>query len=140
MTADMMKVVFARLVSPEEQELRSYVQSNGGADKVSRNFSLLKDMLSGSNEKPGQLTLLELQRDANKDIEDFLQEDAKVFENKFQLMKSQIQDVKEAVHHETDRIIDFLKSGPQERIRDRVSCVSRPSWNVQALRTYLKRC
>lgn len=123
MTVDMMKLVFARLVSPEERNLRSYVHANGGVDSVSKDDGLLQEMLDNGGPKLKQVSLFELQKDIKKNVDDFLKEDAKVFESKFQLVKTQLQDMKDTVQRETDRVIDFLKAGPQERIRDRVSCI-----------------
>lgn len=144
----LMEIVFERMRSPEERDLSALVaKEQGGLDDVLKNDKLLEEVLAkhkrGSglerdkDEKwakksrralPGQApdavqTVTDLRREVNKDVEQVL-EDNELFDQKFEAMKKQVDEVIVTVKHESDRVIDTILAslaGPQERIVDRVS-------------------
>ena len=65
-------------------------------------------------------TISELRAEVGKDVEQVLA-DNKYFEQKFEVVRMQVEEVKVSIKRETDRVIDTLLSGPHERIIDRVS-------------------
>ncbi|KAI0699900.1 hypothetical protein C8T65DRAFT_296564 [Cerioporus squamosus] len=135
----LMEVVFERMRSPEERDLSVLVSKEpGGLDAVLKNDKLLEEVLAkqktgaGKDEKamkrmkravPGQapdavLTVTELRQEVNKDVEQVLA-DNKFFDQKFEAMKMQVDEVKVEIKHESDRVIDTILAGPHERIVDR---------------------
>ncbi|RPD72434.1 hypothetical protein L226DRAFT_154051 [Lentinus tigrinus ALCF2SS1-7] len=135
----LMEVVFERMRTPEERDLSAFVAKEaGGIDAVLKNDKLLEEVLAkrkfgsgkdvdekGTKKRvvPGQtpdavLTVTELRKEVNKDVEQVLA-DNKVFDQKFEAMKMQVDEVKVEIRHESDRVIDTILAGPHERIVDR---------------------
>ncbi|RPD68326.1 hypothetical protein L226DRAFT_527321 [Lentinus tigrinus ALCF2SS1-7] len=128
----LMEVVFERMRTPEERDLL------GGIDAVLKNDKLLEEVLAkqkagprkdkderGAKKRavPGQtldavLTVTDLRKEVNKDVEQVLA-DNKFFDQKFEAMKMQVDEVKVEIRHESDRVIDTILAGPHERIVDR---------------------
>ena len=136
----LMEVVFERMRTPEEREVSAIVSKEpGGIDAVLKNDKLLEKVLAKQKTNkgkdkdddvtkkratPGQaldavLTVTELRKEVSKDVEQVLA-DNKFFDQKFEAMKMQVEEVKVEIRHESDRVIDTILAGPHERIVDRV--------------------
>ena len=133
----LMEVVFERMRSPEEREVASLVAAQpGGVEAALKNDALLEQVLAAQKSKDGKgagarrhgagaeedktKTISELRAEVGKDVEQVLA-DNKYFEQKFEVVRMQVEEVKVSIKRETDRVIDTLLSGPHERIIDRVS-------------------
>ena len=135
----LMEVVFERMRSPEEREVASLVAAQpGGVEAALKNDALLEQVLAAQKSKDGKgagarrhgggsgaeedktKTISELRAEVGKDVEQVLA-DNKYFEQKFEVVRMQVDEVKVSIKRETDRVIDTLLSGPHERIIDRVS-------------------
>ncbi len=131
----LMEVVFERMRSPEEREVASLIASQpGGVEAALKNDVLLEQVLATQRSKDGKgarrhgggaeedktRTISELRQEVNKDVEQVLAEN-KYFDQKFEVVRMQVDEVKVSIKRETDRVIDTLLSGPHERIIDRVS-------------------
>ncbi|KAI0646024.1 hypothetical protein C8Q79DRAFT_730049 [Trametes meyenii] len=126
-----MDMVFTLLRSPAERELANFIESRpGGIEGVLRDDNLLKQVIA--KQKPlsdvGSMTRLDtpltieiLHKEIDKDIDSILREN-QFFDQKFEAMHVQLQEVKETVKHETDRAIRAILSGPHERIIDQDLC------------------
>ncbi|RPD68335.1 hypothetical protein L226DRAFT_346944 [Lentinus tigrinus ALCF2SS1-7] len=135
----LMEVVFERMRTPEERDLSALVAKEaGGIDAVLKNDKLLEDVLAKQKAGPGKdkdekgtkkravpgqtpdavLTVTDLRKEVNKDVEQVLA-DNKFFDQKFEAMKMQVDEVKVEIRHESDRVIDTILAGPHERIVDR---------------------
>ena len=137
----LMEVVFERMRSPEEREVASLVASQpGGVDAALKNDVLLERVLAAQKAKDGKgaarrhgagaeedktRTIADLRQEVTKDVEQVLA-DNKYFEQKFEVVRMQVDEVKVSIRRETDRVIDTLLSGPHERIIDRVSKFESP--------------
>ena len=137
----LMEVVFERFRSPEERDLSSLVAAQpGGAEAVLKDDQLLQQVLAKQNTRTGGAsakedkaskkhpvgqgdavqTVSELKKEISKDVDQVLAEN-KFFDQKFDAMRLQVDEVKVTIKHESDRVIDAVLSGPHERIVDRVS-------------------
>ncbi|RDX50314.1 hypothetical protein OH76DRAFT_469327 [Lentinus brumalis] len=139
----LMEIVFERMRSPEERDLSAFVsKEQGGLDAVLKNDKLLEELLSkqktdggagmDNGEKgaknarramPGQaldavLTVTDLRKEVSKDVEKVLADNT-FFDQKFEAMKMQVDEVKVKIKHESDRVIGTILAGPHERIVDR---------------------
>lgn len=126
----MISLAFQYLLSPEEEALKAFTEKNGGRDAVAGNDALLSKALAMSKRREDgddgddRMTVLKMREELKKDVDQVLRENAIAFENKFQLMHKEIDGVKSAITHESDRIIEVVKAaqgGPHEYIIDRVS-------------------
>ncbi|KAI0665852.1 hypothetical protein C8Q78DRAFT_1083428 [Trametes maxima] len=123
-----MDMVFTLLRSPAERELANFIESRpGGVEGVLRDDNLLKQVIA--KQKPltnggplarldAPLTIEVLREAVDKDVDSILREN-RFFDQKFEAMRAQLQEVNETVKHETDRAIKAILSGPHERIIDR---------------------
>ena len=137
--ARMMELVFARMRSPEERELAALVGAQpGGAEAVLKDERLLQEVLKkvktgqkeeGGMRRPGQgpqeksegpLTPEALKAEVKKGVDQIMEEN-RFFEQKFEAMRAQVDEVKVVVRHESDRVIDAVLAGPHERIVDKVN-------------------
>ena len=135
----LMEVVFERMRSPDEREVASLVASQpGGVEAALKNDALLEQVLAAQKLKDGKpgarrhgpggagaeedktKTISELREEVKKDVEQVLA-DNKYFDQKFEVVRMQVDEVKVSIRRESDRVIDTLLSGPHERIIDRVS-------------------
>ncbi|KAI0699891.1 hypothetical protein C8T65DRAFT_296383 [Cerioporus squamosus] len=140
----LMEVVFERMRSPEERSLSALVsKEQGGLDALLEDDQLLEQVLeeqkagAGEDEDdngveplvPGQapgavLTVVELRKEVNKEVEEVLAAN-EFFDQKFEAMKMQVEEVRTVIKHESDRVINAILAGlaglggPQERIVDR---------------------
>ncbi len=132
--------MFEQLVSPEQKQLAATVAANGGVKAVKNNDKMLLELEKTASRVPSTPSA-EVHRapwamasDANPNADDlrtdiFEDPDAAVEKNqtvyfrKFEAQKRQIIDeLTFVVKRESDRVIQEIKSGPHDRIRDRV-CV-----------------
>jgi hypothetical protein len=129
----MMTLVFEKMRSPEEREFAALVAIKGGEEKTIANDALLGDILGKSKPRSARmvkqkqddddadLTLSTLRKEIAKDPDEVVKEDAKAFDQKFSAVLTQLEEVKQAVRRESDRVIAIVQGGPHERIVDRVS-------------------
>ncbi|KAI0699896.1 hypothetical protein C8T65DRAFT_580831 [Cerioporus squamosus] len=137
----LMKLVFERMRSPEERDLFVLVsEESDGIDAFLKNDKLVEELLAKHKTRVGigkdkdeegtkdlrraapdaVLTVIELRKEVNKEVEEVLA-DNNTFDKKFEALKTQLDEVKVVVRHESDRVIETLLAGPHERIVDRVS-------------------
>ena len=138
---DILKAMFEQLVSPEQRQLAATVVANGGVKALRNNDKMLlslektasKDPIAPGDEehralwaKPGDgsQNADDLRTDLFEDPEAAVEKNQAVYFRKFEAQKRQIIDeLTFVVQRESDRVIQELKTGPHERIRDRV-CAS----------------
>lgn len=137
----MMQMVFNRMQSPAERELANFVKSKGGV-VTSPDDKLLQEVIKyfqqqqqqqkeGKDRKqnkgsPGSdfpVDLTSFKKELNKEIDDILVANGKVFERAFGAIEISLKEVKGTIVHETDRAIETILAevSPQERIVDSVS-------------------
>ncbi|KAH9847166.1 hypothetical protein C2E23DRAFT_742357 [Lenzites betulinus] len=125
-----MDMVFELMRSPEERELARFVSSKpGGTDAALKNHTFLaqilakqrpskEDSLIAPTQSEDILTVESLQKEIERDV-DSVMRDNRFFEQKFEAMRMQLDEVRVTIRHETDRVIDAVLSGPHERIVDK---------------------
>lgn len=114
-----MLMAFDNMRTSDEREVLSFVKGTGGLDKVLKTDQFLPDLLAKQKARedaqttreqgqkkrdqghPG-FTASEMRKEISKDVEDLLVENAKSFEQKFQLQKAQIEELKGVIKHESD--------------------------------------
>ena len=132
-----------RAVSPEQLELAALVQKRGGATTVMGDNNALSDLLrfkpasasaAGTAKKEregagehsshtGGDELAALKQELFDNPEIAVKKNLEVFERKFLMQQRELAEgMSKMVHHEGDRIILAVTSGPHERIIDPVSC------------------
>lgn len=131
----LMKLVFESLLSTDEREVSLFVERHGGSDKVLQDDVLLSNLFeirrsrsSGPRRpaglQPAEMSLSdeiqELRKETQKDLEKILEESREAFERKFEAQRAQIEDVRNTVVKEGDRIISTMVSGPHDRIVNKV--------------------
>ena len=122
-----MAMVFEQLRSSEERELAAFVSAKGGLAEVLASNDLLEATyakVKSRDEKrqanPKGLSGRRSLRDEIKQEVDQIIAENQEFSLKFEAMRVQLEEVKETVKHESDRVIDAVFSGPHDRIIDRV--------------------
>jgi len=138
--AILMNFVFRGMASPEEQELQTFMNANGGADNFIEDDKLLLDLIRKreaqmSRNNPGgppkelatqmdngaMTSFAEIKSELKRDLDTILAQSRKHFDQKFEEQKHQIAEVKTTIKRESDRIIQEIKSGAHDRILDRAS-------------------
>ena len=141
---DALKAMFEQLVSPEQKELAATVAANGGVTALRNNDKMLLGLERTASKAPGAPSAEghrspwakpgdrsqdadDLKMDIFEDPDAAVEKNQAVYFRKFEAQKRQIIDeLTFVVKRESDRVIQEMKGGPHERIRDRV-CVSYPS-------------
>ncbi|KAH9034700.1 hypothetical protein EDB85DRAFT_2220184 [Lactarius pseudohatsudake] len=139
---NVLTAMFEQLVSPEEKRLNELVRAKGGPKEALRNdkelLSLEKEASKASSapgsewlrvtvtrEKPSDANtnandLNDLRKDIVEDPDIAVKKNENVHSRKFAAQMSQITvDVTSVVKQESDRVIQEMKGGPHDRIRDR---------------------
>ena len=124
----LMDLVFEHLPTSEEREVRAFVSDKGGIETVLGDDKLLEETLttidSRDEKQRGKSTTARTSarslRDEIMQGVDQIIADNREFDLKFDAMKQQLEEVKETVKHESDRVIEKVLSGPHDRIIDRV--------------------
>ena len=128
-----MELLFSMVRSPEERELTKWVEEHGGAEKCKDDDALFKQLVHLYNEKVKMSRQSDLYTDdedpkkeleqmvsikdsLKQDINTLLQDNRKIFERKFELQKIQIDELKENIREEGQKIIKAVISGPHDRI------------------------
>lgn len=125
------QLIFENFQTAEEKAIASYVAKQGGPQKVLDDETLLSKLLEtrrsqGDTSKETSAVkstrdeAQQVQQEVRKDLQKFLEENHKAFERRFDLQKEQIEEIHNAVVKVGDRIIDTMKSGPHERIINKV--------------------
>ncbi|KAI8975832.1 hypothetical protein BD414DRAFT_497057 [Trametes punicea] len=144
---DLLLEFFANAVSPEQRELAALVQKKGGPAAVVGKEETLKELLNFKpsslaasvkrRERDGPEHLMQVQvktkasvRPETIDTKDLVRELAEspevamknnfeVFERKFKMQQRELaEEMSRMVHHEGDRVIEAVTSGPHDRIID----------------------
>ena len=134
-----MKALFEQLVSPEQTQLAATVAANGGVKALRDNDKMLLELEKTASKassipgadghrtgwaKPGDANSIadDLRTDIFEDPDAAVERNQAVYFRKFEAQKRQIIDeLTFLVKRESDRVIQEMKDGPHERIRDRVS-------------------
>ena len=135
---DILKAMFEQLVSPEQRQLAATVVANGGVKALRNNDKMLLSLEKTASKGPiapgdeehralwtkpgdGAQNADDLRTDLFEDPEAAVEKNQAVYFRKFEAQKRQIIDeLTFVVQRESDRVIQELKTGPHERIRDRV--------------------
>jgi hypothetical protein len=138
----MMTVVFEQCRSPQEREVAAFIRSKGSVDKVIADDKLLSDILTKGNSKEerkirsmhSERKVRESKQDAGappnvtkvreeiaQDPWDISSEDADTFERLWAAVLNNLDELKQTVTGEADRVIAAVLAGPHERIVDQVS-------------------
>lgn len=130
-----MFMMFQKLVSPDQQEVATFIQSRGGRACLENEDTVQKlmdyeDKFSAQDELDhsqhvqnlrGPEDIKELRREVDEKPEAAIKKNSSLFSRKFEIQKKQVQEaVSEAVQREGDRIISALNAGPHERLLDPV--------------------
>ncbi|KAI0644525.1 hypothetical protein C8Q79DRAFT_777894 [Trametes meyenii] len=134
---DLIIEFFQKATSPEQQELAALVQKKGGATAVMGNSDALNELLKfkpssatnttkrgdregvehSSHSGPGNLDALKLELFESPELA--IRKNLEVFERKFKMQQRELtEEMRRVVHHEGDRVIEAVTSGPHERIID----------------------
>lgn len=130
-----MALLLQLLRSPEERELKRFIDSKGGPDQFLKRDDLMQELIKKSGEsearteskgpsRKGQPIDLvqEIKRDVRKTVADLISENYDQFMGKFDAQQEQLrQQMDASVRREGDRIITAITGGPHERIIDPVS-------------------
>ena len=145
---DILKAMFEQLVSPEQRQLAATVAANGGVKALRNNDKMLLGLEKTASKAPsapsaeehrapwakpgdGAQNADDLRTDLFEDPEAAVEKNQAVYFRKFEAQKRQIIDeLTFVVQRESDRVIQELKTGPHERIRDRVCASYRPRKHV----------
>lgn len=141
-----MDAVFARMQSPDERELSSFVTTHlGGVDAVLKDDTLHKKLIEKqrsigdrdakgdtdskrSRGRIGSLTVGDLRREIGQDVDQVVAQN-QFFEQKFGSTLAHIDELKNSVENlkNTDRVIEAYGNGPHNQINDPVSAWPVPS-------------
>ena len=134
--------MFESFKSQQEVELAKWINQSGGQTAVLQSDEKVKDMLDketeltsssgthdvvpinlglrgGSKEGEGANKVKDFRLECRKTVEDVISGNLKMFATTFQLSFDKLnEDLTHKIHHEGDRIISYLKSGPWSRLKD----------------------
>ncbi|KAF8259842.1 hypothetical protein EI94DRAFT_1812645 [Lactarius quietus] len=130
---NVLKALFEQLVSPEQKQLAATVAANGGVKALRNNDRILLTLektttnapsvpSAEGQRKPGDAnpTADNLRTEIFEDPDVAVKKNQAVYFRKFEAQKRQIIDeLTFVVRRESDRVIQEMKGGPHERIRDR---------------------
>ncbi|KAF9064589.1 hypothetical protein BDP27DRAFT_153111 [Rhodocollybia butyracea] len=118
-------MIFEHLRTSEERELAAFIAGvPGGKQEVVKKKDLLDTALRKVAGRDGKRRALpdEKRQWTAKDIEEDIDQilmGNRDFDLKFEAMKAQLEEVRDTVKHESDRVIDAVLSGPHDRIIDK---------------------
>jgi hypothetical protein len=119
--------MFEQLVSPEQKQLAVTVAANGGVKALRNNDKMLLTLASkapsasSAEEHRAAKNVDDLRTEIFEDPDAAVEKNQSVFFRKFETQKRQIiEELTLVVQRESDRVIQEIKGGPHERIRDRV--------------------
>ena len=125
---------FTRAVPPEQQELVTLVAKRGGAEAVKQDDVALQELLyynlgpdsdaAKHTERDGEEEdgLAVVKRELAEPPEVVIKKNFEVFDRKFRIQQRELaEEIRRAVHHEGDRVIEAVNAGAHDRIRDPVS-------------------
>ncbi|KAM5533024.1 hypothetical protein V8D89_013292 [Ganoderma adspersum] len=136
---DMVLDFFSKVVSPEQQELAALVQKKGGPTAVMGDNETLKELLKftpataiGQAKRRGGRDGVEhnshfqdgddlavVKQELFDSPELAIRKNLEVFEHKFEMQQRVLaEEMRQVVHHEGDRVIEVVTSGPHDRIVD----------------------
>ncbi|TFK86599.1 hypothetical protein K466DRAFT_587082 [Polyporus arcularius HHB13444] len=132
---DIVLEFFAKAVTPEQQELAVLVHKKGGPTAVMGDDSTLEEMLkfkpssaTSATKRDGaevkyhdaggdELTIVKEELFDSPELA--IRKNLDIFERKFKMQQRELtEEVKRVIHHEGDRVIEAVTSGPHERIVD----------------------
>ncbi|KIJ29840.1 hypothetical protein M422DRAFT_784182 [Sphaerobolus stellatus SS14] len=135
----LMKIVFTKLLSPEEHELISFMNTKGGPEKFISDEKLLLELvqksdaqayrsqsalplpgLFGRKEPDAFQNFADIQEELKTDLNTALDDSRKSFEVLFKEQRNQIEQLKNVVIRESDRVVERILAGPHSRILDKV--------------------
>jgi hypothetical protein len=128
----LVEMMFTVMRSPEEREMTDFIANKGGPDAVLKSDFLLKDMLAkqrtpkdDSASKGSQIavTAKDIRTEVKMEVDQIVTNN-KLFDQKFDEQRRQLEEVKTLVKRESDRVIEAVLSGPHDRIVNRVRLVS----------------
>ncbi|KAI8975856.1 hypothetical protein BD414DRAFT_423775 [Trametes punicea] len=135
---DILLDFFVNAVTPEQRELAAIVEKMGGAAVVMRQDETLRELLQfqsttqltvthseftepqqGLEHNSSEEDLVFLRRDLLESPGVAIQRNLEVFERKIRMQQRELaQEMRGMVHHEGDRVIEAVTSGPHDRIVD----------------------
>ncbi len=135
---------FAKVVSPEQLELAALVQKKGGPTAVMADNAALRELLKfrpatavdqakhssgrdgaerSSHPEGDELAVVKQELFDSPELA--IKKNLEVFERKFKMQQRELaEEMRRMVHHEGDRVIEAITSGPHDRIIDPVRSVS----------------
>lgn len=82
-----------------------------------------------SGESNNAKAVAALRKEYHQDIEDIIKQNLESFSTLFQMRLDDIgKDLTETIEHQGDRLIKYLRSGPQNRIKDKVYSDNAPRY------------
>lgn len=128
---NVMITIFQQLASPKQKQLSELVDASGGVKDLRSNDKILLSLdekasrVSGASSADARrtqgMTADDLREDILETPDAAAEKNRATFFRKFEVQKRQIDELKQAIEQESDRVIQELKGGPHERILDRVS-------------------
>ncbi|KAI1785889.1 hypothetical protein LXA43DRAFT_99677 [Ganoderma leucocontextum] len=135
---DMVLAFFPKVVSPEQLELAALVQKKGGPTAVMGDNDALKELLKfrpataigqakrgsgpqgaerNSHQDGDELAVVKQELFDSPELA--IKKNLEVFERKFKMQQRELaEEMRRMVHHEGDRVIEAVTSGPHDRIVD----------------------
>jgi hypothetical protein len=125
----LVEMMFTVMRSPEEREMTDFIVNKGGEAAILKNDVLLKEMVAkqktskdDSLSKSSQIavTAKDIRMEVKMEVDQIVVNN-KLFDQKFDEQRRQLEEVKTLVKRESDRVIEAVLSGPHDRIVNRVS-------------------
>ncbi|KAI9464114.1 hypothetical protein BJY52DRAFT_887425 [Lactarius psammicola] len=121
---DVLKSMFEQLVSPEQKQLAATVAANGGVNALKNNDKMLLELVKTASKTPSapwaNPNTDDLRMDILENPDAAVEMNQAMYYRKFEAQKCHIVDeLAFVVKRENDRVIQEMKGGPHERIRDR---------------------
>lgn len=139
--------IFESLVSPEQERLSNLVTKNGGVEVVMNDDSMLLHLDESASEasstpsaednrvprakvRDAKPNVVDLKNDILEEPAAAVQKNQTSFFGKFEAQKNEIvHELKLVVRRETDRVIEQMRNGPHDLLRDRVSSLAPHSFS-----------
>jgi hypothetical protein len=138
--------MFTTMLTPQEKDMGKWISQNGGektvlgSDKKCLAMIKYEETISSSTAPPGGRSdkgkastsddeakksdakaLLALRKEYREDIGSIIQENMESYSKRFDMHLDDLnKDLSNKIQHQGDRLIKFLKGGPESRIKDKV--------------------
>lgn len=122
-TTAMIDMMFAGMWSPEEQELATFVQQNGGIKEMLKQPKLKMELIRRCGDM--SMTPTDFEQELEKDVKTILGDNREAFNNKLEVLLQKAETtMRLEINRGFQKVEDLIRAGPHDYINDKVFCIA----------------